>query len=206
MAKQRIVNTAFWDDSYISKLNTVEKLLFLYLLTNPLTNISGVYQISNRRIAFDTGIDSATIDKIIKRLSKDKKVKRVKDWIVLVNFVEHQNLNPKVITGIEREINGLPPEISLYIDYDRLSHLTKLNLTKPNSIGKSKAYPSLQEVKDYFKEKGYSQTVAVTAFEYYSSNDWRDRNNRPVKSWKQKMISVWFKPENKEQEDNPAWK
>jgi len=57
--------------------------------------------------------------------------------------------------------------------------------------------PTLDEVKDYFKLKGYTPETAFKAFEYYSANDWKDRDSKPVKNWKQKMIGVWFKDENK---------
>jgi len=42
VGKQRIVNTKFRGDSFSTSLAPTEKLLFLYLLTNPLTNLSGV--------------------------------------------------------------------------------------------------------------------------------------------------------------------
>jgi hypothetical protein len=58
--------------------------------------------------------------------------------------------------------------------------------------------PSLDEVKEYFKEKGYKIEAAITAFNYYDVAGWKDRDGKKVKSWKQKMISVWFKDENKE--------
>lgn len=61
---------------------------------------------------------------------------------------------------------------------------------------KKNTFPSIEDVKDFFREKGYSQDTAVKAFEYYSINQWKDGNGKPVKNWKQKMISVWFKPEN----------
>lgn len=57
--------------------------------------------------------------------------------------------------------------------------------------------PSLDDVKIYFKENGYSETTAITAFNFYNSADWFDSKGNKVKSWKQKMISVWFKEENK---------
>lgn len=56
--------------------------------------------------------------------------------------------------------------------------------------------PTEQQVIDYFKEKGYSVESAKRAFEYYKEGDWKDSSDKPVKNWKQKMISVWFKPEN----------
>jgi hypothetical protein len=56
MAKQRVVNTRFWDDDYIMELGPTEKLVFLYVLTNPLTDLCGAYQITLKRISFDTGL------------------------------------------------------------------------------------------------------------------------------------------------------
>lgn len=57
--------------------------------------------------------------------------------------------------------------------------------------------PSIDDVKEYFKEKGYTEVSAETAFEYYNSNDWCDRNGNKVTAWKQKMVANWFKPEYK---------
>lgn len=57
--------------------------------------------------------------------------------------------------------------------------------------------PSLIDVKEYFALKGYSDAVAVTAFNYYDSSNWIDSKGKQVLNWKQKMVSVWFKPENK---------
>lgn len=57
--------------------------------------------------------------------------------------------------------------------------------------------PTLDEVKTYFYENGYSEYSAIKAFNYYSTADWKDSRGNQVKNWKQKMISVWFKEENK---------
>jgi hypothetical protein len=57
--------------------------------------------------------------------------------------------------------------------------------------------PSLDLVIEYFIENGYSKESAERAFKYYETGEWRDSKNNPVKNWKQKMLSVWFKDENK---------
>lgn len=62
---------------------------------------------------------------------------------------------------------------------------------------KSFSKPSVSDVISYFDEKGYSKDAAITAFEYYDSADWKDSKGNRVRNWKQKMIAVWFKPENK---------
>ena len=60
--------------------------------------------------------------------------------------------------------------------------------------------PSLEEVKLYFREKGYREDVAIKAFEYYASNDWKDKNDSPVRNWRLKM-HVWFKDSARIQEE-----
>jgi hypothetical protein len=57
--------------------------------------------------------------------------------------------------------------------------------------------PSIDEVREYFISKGYREDVAEKAFEYYDSNEWRDRNGNEVTAWKQKMVANWFKDESK---------
>ena len=57
--------------------------------------------------------------------------------------------------------------------------------------------PTLELVRLYFIENGYSETSANKAYEYYNSANWHDSNGKQVKNWKQKMQGVWFKDENK---------
>jgi hypothetical protein len=51
----------------------------------------------------------------------------------------------------------------------------------------------------YFLENGFPEKAATKAFNYYSVADWKDSKGNKVKNWKQKMQSVWFKDENKEE-------
>lgn len=57
--------------------------------------------------------------------------------------------------------------------------------------------PTLNEVIFFFKEKNYPEVLAVKAFEYYNLGNWKDGSGKQVKNWKQKMLSVWMKEENK---------
>ena len=57
--------------------------------------------------------------------------------------------------------------------------------------------PALSDVQSYFQENGYSLESANKAFNYYATNNWADSKNNKIKNWKQKMIGVWFKEENK---------
>lgn len=71
--------------------------------------------------------------------------------------------------------------------------------------------PSIDEVKKYFEENGYTEISANSFYQYYSVADWKDGKGNKVKNWKQKAIAVWFKPENKkkmpwELGKEPNWK
>lgn len=80
----------------------------------------------------------------------------------------------------------------------------------PKKVAKtaSKSFnpPALEEVKSYFKEKGYQQTVADRAFDYYTTMNWKDGTGKQVLNWKGKMLSVWMKPEFKIKEEKPKSK
>ena len=65
------------------------------------------------------------------------------------------------------------------------------------------AAPTLDEVKDFFKENGYTTEAATKAFTYYSEAQWRDSRGQTVKNWKQKMRGVWFRDEHKHQAPQP---
>lgn len=136
---QRVLNTSFWTDSWVEELDPTEKLIFIYLLTNPLCNIAWCYEIKTKRIAYETGYEKEMVEKILKRFEESGKIVRHDDWIVIVNFIKNQAKNPKVETGIRRIVQNLPKSLidavhnSLCIAYgypiDRLSHFTLLNYT-----------------------------------------------------------------------------
>lgn len=142
-----MIKDSFWTDSYVENLDPIEKLLFIYLLTNPLCNIAGIYQIQPKRIAFEIGIEREMVEKLLGRFQKDGKILRHNEWILIVNHAKHQAFsNPNVTAGIKRIIEELPPEVKALKGFERLSHFTLLNLTLPNST----LLNSTSESKDWF--------------------------------------------------------
>lgn len=135
MAKFRMVNTRFWVDDYIANLDPIEKLLFLYFLTNPYTDICGVYEVPVKHIALETGLDKEMVLKIISRFEKDNRVYYESGWVAVVNFVKHQAKNPKVERGIEIGLSKAPKALlaRLGIAYDSLSHSNSNSNSNSNS-------------------------------------------------------------------------
>ena len=112
MATQRYISTSFWDDEWVQKLDPSEKFLYLYLMTNPLTNIAGVYKISAKRISFDTGFNSDTVGHILDKFEKARKIHRIGEYMVLPSWPKHQKWQTKktIKTGIDAILFQLTAE------------------------------------------------------------------------------------------------
>lgn len=71
MAIYRQVQTSFWTDTKVADDFTPEdRYFYLYLFTNPHTNLSGCYEIGVRQMSNETGYSRETIEKLIKRMSE----------------------------------------------------------------------------------------------------------------------------------------
>ena len=75
MALYRHVYLKFWKDDKVMELFSVEeKLLFLFLLTNPNTTQIGVYKILPKEIAFMTGFEEEEVSIMLELFEKEYKL------------------------------------------------------------------------------------------------------------------------------------
>lgn len=179
MSTQRYINTSFWDDSWVQELDPSEKLLYIYLLTNPLSNIAGIMELSVKRICFDTGFNADTINRILLKFEKVEKVYKYDNYIILKNFPKHQNLeSEKILKGIVDIIKKLPEDVFNYlikIDYQLdikgafdtlsisypypLNYLIKYNINLNSNLNiMSEKYPN-QENENQELEKKENQEI-----------------------------------------------
>lgn len=88
----------------------------------------------------------------------------------------------------------------------------KITQIEPNSKGKEKEKekekskvkeskefipPTIDEVRAFCMEKGYSSVLADKAFNHYDLGGWKDTNGNQVNNWKQKINTNWLKEEHK---------
>ncbi len=118
MATQRYISTAFWDDEVIQELNPQEKYLLLYFFTNPLTNIAGVYKITQKRMSFDTGLDQDTICQILMRFENLKLAFYHSGYIIIPAWPTQQKYktHSKLREGIVAILNELSTEMISYLE------------------------------------------------------------------------------------------
>ena len=65
MAKYRQIHVEIWDDPDFQKLTTSGKLIFIYLFSNYKVGESGIYNITFRKIAFDTSVNIKLVEKLL---------------------------------------------------------------------------------------------------------------------------------------------
>lgn len=136
-SKQRYISTSFWDDRWVSGLRPTDKLLYLYLLTNTLTNIAGVYKLTERRISFDTGLDIDMVREGIDTFQEAGKAYLHGEYMVIPAWPQHQKWESRsrIRAGIEAILSELSPEVKKY--------MISIGYRYPiNGIGKGYVYES----------------------------------------------------------------
>ncbi len=109
MAIYRNVHLSFWNDAKVTDDFTPEdKYFYLYLLTNPHTNLSGCYEISLKQMSLEMGYTKESIEGLIKRFSEVYKVimydKNSKEML-LMNWSKYNwTKSPKFIAALKKEI------------------------------------------------------------------------------------------------------
>ena len=71
----------------------------------------GIYEISIRKISFDTGLNKDDVTKILDKLKDDKKIFFKENHVILVNFLKNQSYNPNMKKSAINSYNELPTKI-----------------------------------------------------------------------------------------------
>lgn len=111
MSKLRSLSTSFWSDPFIEDLTPSQKLLFIYLITNDKTNMLGIYESSIKKISFETGIKKEDINNALKAFERVGKVKYINNYVILTNYMKHQNYNTNMKKSAIDIYNNLPKEL-----------------------------------------------------------------------------------------------
>ena len=95
-------------------------------------------------------------------------------------------------------------ENSIDIMQSQMLHCNN-DVTESNNVTRFKK-PTLLEVKEYCKERG-NNIDANQFYDYYETNNWKDKDGKQIKNWKQKMIT-WESKEKKgwnNEKIRPSW-
>jgi hypothetical protein len=122
MAIYRNISMTFWTDSKIAEnFSPEDKYFYLYLLTNPLTSLTGCYEISTRQMSIDTGYTKETVNKLVERMEKVHNVIRYNSEtreVLLLNWGKYNwNKSPKLRKCVEEQIKYIKnPSFKEYVE------------------------------------------------------------------------------------------
>lgn len=156
MAIYRQVQTSFWTDAkVVDDFTPEDKYFYLYLFTNPHTNLAGCYELSMKVMSDETGYSRETIARILDRLEKVHGVlmysKNTKEVLIL-NWYRYN------WTASEKFRKPLWREISLVKNPSFADYLTDIfNHVGPNDVRMPKL--GMDTVSD---EGGYGIDTTVT--------------------------------------------
>jgi hypothetical protein len=93
MATYRKVHTSYWTDPFVENLTQEQKLFYLYLISNTKTKQSGIYEISKKYMAYETGFSIGEITNLINYFVEVNKIYYSENTneIAIVNWVKHNN-------------------------------------------------------------------------------------------------------------------
>lgn len=176
----------------------------VYAVINGLSSEKGWCWASNETIAKKVCLKKDSVSKIISKLVENNFIKRREirneKGEVIERRLSTNHITPPTLPDFNEDPIGLKSYTSrteLRVSIEDELEVSK-NIKKENIKRKKVDFepPTLDEVKRYFIENGYSPIKGEQAYNYYSSSNWIDKNNRQVLNWKLKM-QMWFKPEDK---------
>lgn len=111
MAIYRTVQLSFWtDEKVMDEFTPEDKYFYLYLFTNPQTNLCGCYELGWTQTTTQLGYSRDSIRHLLERFEKVHNVirysKETKE-ILLLNWGKHNWQGGKQIPCIEKEINNI---------------------------------------------------------------------------------------------------
>lgn len=104
------MHTKIWQDDWFAGLSRGAKLLFLYLITNQEIGMTGVYELPDRVMMFNVGLNQSELEQAKKELSG--KVAFYNGWVFVRNSERYNSFRgEKNELAKERECRGIPLEI-----------------------------------------------------------------------------------------------
>lgn len=209
MAVYRNIQISFWTDAKVADEFTPEdKYFYLYLFTNPHTNLCGCYEISRKQVSWETGYSIDTVDRLIDRFVRIHKVilfsKDTKELLLLNWYKYNWTTSDKFRKPLLKEIESIKcnefkeyltkmyegDTVSIPYTYGTDTTVTvSVTDTVSDSViekGTSKRQrftkPTVEDVKAYCSER--KNNVDANKFiDYYESNGWMVGRNK-MKDWK----------------------
>lgn len=165
---------------YDKELKPNEKLLYGEIAA--LTSKTGVCWASNSYFAELYDVDECTISRWIKQLKDKNYISIDSDFKDGLAFKQRTIcIDKKVNTPCENNQEGIDEKV-------KHNNTSNKQYKNKRNIKEKCIPPSLEEVKEYIAERKYA-VDAQHFYDYFEAGDWLDSQGKPVRNWKQKIIT-----------------
>jgi hypothetical protein len=147
MANYRQIHVSIWKDEWFLDLDPKHKLLFIYLFSNELASLAGIYKIPLKVVQFETELSMAFIKSALEMFEKADKAYYCDGLLWVKNLRNYNKGGSTVQTRIEKDIAAIPdctlkekywgyyyPDIPYAYTTDSLSYEMKCNGMNNNEI------------------------------------------------------------------------
>ncbi len=115
----RTIDTDIWSNAWFYDLTSAQKVMFIFLFSNPLVSNIGVLEISRRQLAATTGVSLSTANKFLEELEQDGRIVVDGKLILITDFISKQthfggasevNKNDRLLKNLLQLFNACPSE------------------------------------------------------------------------------------------------
>ncbi len=219
MAIYRQVYMSFWTDTkVIDDFTPEDRYFYLYLCTNPHTNIIGCYELGMTNATVQTGYTKETISKLLERFESVHKVIKycpdTKEILLLnwhkYNWTKSDKLDKPILSAIEKVKN---PDFKAYlgdlynerdtvsIPYEYPMDTTVTVYTVSDTVSVS---DSVTEIIDYlnyktnkkytYSNKSYNRLITARLKEKYTVEDFKTVIDKKCNEWMGTEYEQYLKP------------
>ncbi len=125
---ERGFQTELWTDPFIQGLPPEAKLLFIYLWTNKHCNQAGLYEITMKTIAFDTGIPQESLPSLLAQLEPKVAWYAEQNLVWVKNFLKRQCKSQSLLVAAAKCLKTIRAHnlVKEFINYNHSFNLAPL--------------------------------------------------------------------------------
>ena len=108
MANYRQIHVSIWKDGWFIELPPEEKLLFIYLFSNELASLSGLYELPPRVIQREIDLPPETIAAALEKFEGAGKIHHQDGLIWVINMRKYNRGGVRVHRRMIRDVEEIP--------------------------------------------------------------------------------------------------
>ncbi|MDP4089097.1 MAG: hypothetical protein Q8930_07485 [Bacillota bacterium] len=107
MTTYKQIQANFWQNTFVLDLTPEERYFYVYLITNTMTTVCGIYRFNLKLAVLETGLSSEVINNYLNTFESSGKIviSKVSRELMIVNWLKHNSkMNKKIIGQINAEL------------------------------------------------------------------------------------------------------